>query len=279
MTIQESANAPVAYRVGDAIGFGWKRSWRNFWWLLLVSVILTGISIVLNAVFTWQGAPQYDLTNPGQMDMGQMLTGSDGMSGFEVVLAFVGFIIQFIVTSFFALGVVRIGLAVSMGDRVRISHLFSFNGYGRYLASSILVGLLVGAVAGILIVIGAGITIATNQIAWVALFVLVAIFGAFIVSLFFCLFAYAILGENAPNISGLGRSWALVKPRFWAILGMQILLGLIVIGVFVAAIILGVLALCFGLIVTIPIAITLTLGIPTFAYAYAYRTLSGQPVA
>lgn len=279
MTMQATGGSPAAFQVGSAIGFGWKRSWRNFWWLLLASVIISAITGVAQLVFTWQGAPQYDFANPGQMDMGQMLTGSEALAGGQVVLALIGAVVQFLVATFFALGVVRIGLAVTTGDRVRIGHLFSFNGYGRYLASSIIVGIIIGVVAMIPIVAGIAISIAANQIVWAILGLLIGVLLAFVVGVFFCLFAYAILGENSPNVSALSRSWALIKPQFWSILGLQILLALIVFGIFVAAIIVGVLLLCVGLIVTIPIAMTLSLGIPTLAYAFTYRTLSGQSVA
>ena len=80
--------------------------------------------------------------------------------------------------------------------------------------------------------------------------------------------------------AGLGLSNAIGwSSSFWLTFGLQILIALIVIGIFVAAIILGVLAICIGLLITLPIAITLTYGIPTFAYAYTYRVLSGQPVS
>ena len=278
MTIETSGGAPAAFQVGHAIGYGWRRSWRNFWWLLLASVILSAISGVVNAIFTWQGSPDYDLANPQQMDMGQMLTGSDALSAASLALLFVGVIVQFVVSTFFALGVVRIGLAVTTGDRVRIGHLFSFVGYGRYLASAIIVGVIVGVAAMVPIVAGFAIAMAANQIAWAAVGLLIGFLLAFVVGVFFCLFAYAILGEDSPNISSLSRSWQLVKPRFWSIVGLQVLLALIVFGIFLAAIVVGVLLLCIGLIVTLPIAITLSLGIPTLSYAYTYRVLSGQPV-
>jgi len=279
MTIENPMPAATSYRVGAAITFGWKRSWKNFWWLLLVAIIMSAITGVLNTLFTWQGTPQYDFSNPSSMDMGQMITGGDGYAGVEALLAFIGGIVQFLVTTFLTLGVVRIALAVTTGDRVHVGKLFSFKGYGRYLGSSILVFILIAVVAAIPVITGVAIAIAANQIIWAIVGLLVAILLAFVVSLFFCLFGYAILGEDAKGVSALGRSWALVKPHFWAILGLQVLLALIVIGIFVVAIVGGLLALCIGLLATIPMAITLTLGIPALAYAYTYRVLSGQSVS
>lgn len=279
MTVESPAPQPVAYEPGAAITFGWKRSWKNFWWLLLVGIIMSAITGVLNGLFTWHGTPQYDFSNPSSMDMGQMMTGGQSYSALEGTLALAGGVIQFLVTTWLTLGVVRIALGVTTGDRVHIGKLFSFQGYGRYLGSSILVGILIGIVVAIPLITGIAITIAANQIAWVIIGVLVAIVLAFVVSLFFCLFGYVILGEDAKGVSALGRSWRLVKPHFWAILGLQILLALIVIGIFVVAIIGGIFTLCIGLIATIPIALTLTLGIPALAYAYTYRVLSGQPVS
>ena len=282
MTVESSGANLASFRVGQAIGFAWKRSWKNFWWLLLAGLVISGITIVAQLIFTWRGAPSYDFSdfsNPAQMDVGQMLTGDEALAGLEVLLAIVGAVVQYLVATFFALGVVRISLAVSMGDRVRIGQLFSFVGYGRYLAGAIIVGLIIGVAAMVPIVAGVVISIAANQIVWAIVGLVIGILLAFIFLVFFCLFAYAILGENAPNLTSLSRSWELVKPHFWAFVGLQILLALIVIGVYVAAVILGLLTLCFGLILTLPAAMGLTLGIPAFTYAYAYRTLSGQAVA
>jgi len=279
MSVENAAPQPVAFEPGAAITFGWKRSWKNFWWLLLVGIIMSAITGVINGVFTWQGTPQYDFSNPSSMDMGEMMTGGQTYSGVEGLLALVGFVVQFLVSTWLTLGVVRIALGVTTGDRVHIGKLFSFQGYGRYLGSSILVSILIGIVVAIPLIAGVAITIAANQIIWAILGVLIAIILAFVVSLFFCLFGYAILGEDAKGVSGLGRSWRLVKPHFWAILGLQILLALIVIGIVIVAIVGGIFTLCIGLLATIPIALTLILGIPALAYAYTYRVLSGQPVS
>ena len=282
METPAASSAPAPYTVGAAITFGWKKSWKNFWWLLLVAIIMSAINGVVNAIFTWHGTPNYDfsqLSNPSTMDMGQVVAGQGGMSGAEAGLVAVGGIVQFLVSIFFALGIVRIALAVTTGDRVHIGKLFGFHGYGRYLGSSIIVGIVITIGIAIPTVIGLVITIAANQVAWVIIGLLLGIILGFVVALFFCLYGYAILGEEAKGLSGLSRSWDLVKPHFGQILGLQVLLALITIGIVVVAIVGGILLICIGLLATIPIALTLILGIPALAYAYTYRVLSGQPVA
>ena len=274
-------------RVGAAIAFGWKRSWKNFWWLLLAAIIISVISSAINGLFSLTAGKAevgpfqdsillFALSDPSTY--GQLVKPVVEMSVVPLALAIIGLIVQYLVTSFFTFGVIRTALAVTAGDRIHIGKLFSFHGFGRYIASSIIVGLLITAAVVIPFGGGLAISISSKNVVWALFGLVIAIVLAIVLSLFFCLFGYAILGEEAKGVSSLGRSWALVKPHFWAILGLQILLIVIVIGIVVAAIVGGFFALCIGLLATIPIAITLTLGIPALAYAYIYRVLSGQPV-
>ena len=275
-------------RVGAAIIFGWKRSWRNFWWLLLSAIIISAIVSVVNGVFSLT-VGKSELNGPIQKSLdllafpdpstyGQLFTSLLKESATPLALAIIGGIVQFIVTSFFTFGVVRVALAVTTGDRVHIGKLFSFQGFARYLASSILVGLLISVSVLILFGGGLAITISSKNLVWVLIGLPLAVVAAIVLSLFFCLFGYAILGEDAKGVSSLSRSLHLVKPHFWAIFGLQVALSLVVIVVFAVAIVAGLITCGIGLFATIPIAVTLTLGIPALAYAYIYRVLSGQPV-
>jgi uncharacterized membrane protein len=77
----------------------------------------------------------------------------------------------------------------------------------------------------------------------------------------------------------LKESWGIVKPHFWPFLGLHVLLALINIGLFVAALVIGTLLLLVGLLVTIPLAMVLIFGLTALSFAYAYKTMSGQEVA
>jgi len=69
---------------------------------------------------------------------------------------------------------------------------------------------------------------------WIGL-ILIIIPGIFLATIW-CLIVPAIVVENTPAMSSFGRSWQLVKGRFWNVLGTLILVVLIV---FVVEIIVG----------------------------------------
>ena len=288
MTSEIPSPSVAPFRPGAALTFGWKRTWKNFWWLLLAAVIISAISSAVSSVIsltvgnsTLNGPLQdayllFSFSDPSTY--GEMIKPLVAVSGVPLAIAGIGGIVQFIVTSFFSLGVVRTSLAVTTGDRVEISNLFSFHGFARYLVSSVIVFILASVAVLLPLVGGIAITISSNNLVWASIGAVLAIIAGLLISLLFCLFGYAILGEDAKGVSSLGQSWRLVKSHFWAVLGLQVLLSLIVIGVLATAVVGGAITCGIGLIATIPMALTLMLGIPALAYAYTYRVLSGQPV-
>lgn len=259
-----------AFRVGDAIGFAWKRTWRNFWWLLLLSLLFTVVNGAIGLVTGLGETPTYDTSAP----IDEQLREAAGLA-FDGI----GSVAQALVTLFLALGVLRIALAVTAGDRVRISLLWSFRGFGRYLLGSIIVGILIGAAVLVFAVGGVALASATDAPIFAVIGVVLAILVAIVLTLGLSLFGYVILDRDARGLSSLAESWRLVKPRFFALLGMQVLVALIVVGTFIAAVVLGVLLLVVGLLATLPAAGVITFGVSSLALAYAYRTLSGQPVS
>lgn len=266
-----AVSAP-SFRVGDAIGYAWKRTWSNFWWLLLVSLLFTVINGAVGLVTAGTSESVYDITSDQSIQ--EQLQSAGGLA-FDIV----GSILQVLVTVFLALGVIRIALAVTSGDRVRVGRLWSFEGFGRYLLGAIIIGIIAGI--GFLVPLGIGlwITTSTDSVFPAAIGGILGVILAIVVSLGFSLFGYAILAADARGLSSLSQSWKLVRPRFGALLGLHVLLALIGIATFIVAVLAGILLLLVGLLATLPVAGVVVFGLSTFSLAYAYRTLAGQPVA
>ena len=279
MSVVESApTANRSFSVGGAIGFGWRKTWTNFWRLLLV-VIVFGI---INAVISFIGGAgsasnidvsNFDLSNPDSITVDQLWqTGNLGLS-------LAGSVVQWLASLFLALGVIRIALSVTQGEKVELGKVFSFAGYGRYIINSIIVGILV--VVGILVGVVPGFLIAysTDAIVWAAVGSVIGILLAIILTLAFTFFGYLILDRDARGLSSLGASWKLVMPHFGGLLGLYILIVIIDFGLIIVAIFAGILMLVVGLLITLPVAGVVVFGISALSVAYAYKTISGGPVA
>ena len=279
MSVVESASTGnQSFSVGGAIGFGWRKTWTNFWRLLLVVIVFGIINAVLSAIGGAGSASSIDvsnvdLSNPDTITVDQILqTGNAGLS-------FAGSVVQWLASLFLALGVIRIALAVTQGEKVELGRVFSFAGYGRYIINSVFVGIIV--VVGILVGFVPGLLIAysTDAIVWAVVGSVVGILLAITLTLAFTFFGYLILDRDARGLSSLGASWKLVMPHFGGLLGLYILIVIIDFGLIIAAILLGSLMLLVGLLVTLPVAGVVVFGISALSVAYAYRTISGEPVA
>ena len=279
MSVVESApTGNQSFSVGGAIGFGWRKTWTNFWRLLLVVIVFGIINAVLSVIGGAGSASSIDvsnvdLSNPDTITVDQILqTGNAGLS-------FAGSVVQWLASLFLALGVIRIALAVTQGEKVELGRVFSFAGYGRYIINSVFVGIIV--VVGILVGFVPGLLIAysTDAIVWAVVGSVVGILLAITLTLAFTFFGYLILDRDARGLSSLGASWKLVMPHFGGLLGLYILIVIIDFGLIIAAILLGTLMLVVGLLVTLPVAGVVVFGISALSVAYAYRTISGEPVA
>ena len=265
--------ASPSFSVGGAIGFGWRKTWKNFWRLLLVVIVFGVISAIVGAIGGVGVDPTFDASNPDTFTADQVFnTGNE-------VLFLVGTVLQMLVSYFLSLGIIRLALAVTNGEKVSVGKLFSFAGYGRYLLSSIIVGILISIGVAVGVVPGLAIAAGTDSAVWAIVGVAVGIVIAIVLTLGFSLYGYAIIGEDARGVSSLGASWRLVKPHFGGILGLFILLAIIYFGLFIAAIFLGLITLGLGLLVTLPMFGVVSFGLSSLSIAYAYRTLAGQPVA
>lgn len=258
-------NPATTFTVGGAIGFGWRFTWRNFWRILLVGIVFTAIGLVTSLI-------------AGSGSVVEVLSGGDTTTEFNVGTSLLGSLIQFLVSLFLALGMIRIAIDVTRGQDVHVGRLFSFDGYGRYLLSGILVAIIIVVGFAIPFLPFLAIAAATDNGFWLIPGAILGVLLAIVISLGVSLFGYFIIDRNAPKVSGLRESWQVVRPHFWPYLGLHVLLALINIGLFVAAIVAGLLLIVIGLIVTIPLAMVLVFGISALALAFAYRTMSGEEV-
>jgi hypothetical protein len=259
------------FQVGAAIAYAWRTTWRNFWWLLLLGLLVTLLTSIANLPTYGSSLAEIDPGDP------QSVTTTLSQATFGV-LTLVGFVLQVFISIFVGIGLIRIALGATAGEGVKLERMFRLTGFGRYLGASIIIGLIV--VVAIAIPVGAGIalTAALNQAVWAAVAILLAIVIAIVASIGFSMFGFVIVDQDVRGLGCLGASWRLVRPHFWGLLGLSILVGMITIGLLVAAFIVGLLLIVIGLLVTIPLAATVCLGLSVLSQGYAYRTLSGQPV-
>lgn len=258
------SNSSSTFSVGASIGFGWRMTWRNFWRILLVAIVFTLVGLIAAAIA--------GIGNAG-------LNPDDIGTDFNVGASLVGSMIQFLVTMFLAVGMIRIAIDVTRGQDVQVSRLFSFDGYGRYLLSGILVAIVIAVGFLIPFLPMLALSVATESPIWVVLGGLVGVLLAVVLSLGLSLYGYFIIDRNAPKVSSLKESWNTVRPHFWPYLGLHVLLVLINLGLIIAAFVVGTLLLLVGLLITIPLAMVLIFGISALSLAYAYKTLTGQEVA
>lgn len=261
---------PSEFSVGHAIGYGWRKTWRNFWRFLLLGLIFMVITAVMNAV-TGFGSVDIDMSDTESFDTAAF--------GQNTALTLIGAIVQFLVSAFLALGLIRIALAVTAGEDVQIARLFRFEGYGRYILTAIIVSIIATIALAIFLVPGLAISIATEAPIFVILGAIVGVVVMIIAILGLSFFGYLIVDKDAPGITSLRGSWDVIRPHFGSLLGLYILLTLINVGLFIAAIIVGILLIVVGLLITIPIALVVSFGLTSLAVAYAYRTMSGQTVS
>jgi len=273
MTVVEPVpTASSTFSVGGAIGFGWRKTWKNFWRLLLVVIVFTVITTIVGRIGGVGVDPTFDASNPDTFTPDQIFNTGNA------VLFLVGTVVQVLVSYFLSLGIIRLALAVTNGEKVSVGKLFSFNGYGRYLLSSIIVGIIVTLGVAIAIVPGIALAASTDAAIWAALGLLLGIVIAIVLTLGLSLYGYAIIADDARGVSSLGRSWKLVKPHFGGLFGLFLLLAVIYVGLFIAAIFLGLITLGLGLLVTLPMFGVVSFGLSSLSIAYAYKTLAGQPV-
>lgn len=257
--------------ISGAIGYGWRRTWRNFWWFALVIILFSVINGLASSFSLAGEFSGVDWSNPNTDEVLSQLSESSS-SAWSVI----GAIVQFLVSIFLSLGLVRIALAVTTGDRVRIDRLFAFNGFGRYLVGSIVIAVIVTIGFGLPTALGLWLTDATGVDALVFLGAAIGVVLAIVLSLGLSMYGYVIVDRDASGLSALSTSWQIVRPQFGSLLGLQIVLVLVGFAIMVVAILLGILLIVVGLLITLPVAGVIVFGLSSLSLAFAYRALSGQ---
>lgn len=265
------ALAGTPFKATAAIGYGWRRTWKNFWWILLLSLVVSAVFIVMNLITNGASITNADFNDPQSV--------TEALAATSIgIFALIAAIVQWLATMLVYLGLIRIGLDITAGEQINVGRLFSFQGFGRYLAGSIIIFLLISVGAGIPIGAGLVLSLWQSHLAYLIVGLVLGIVLAIVLTLGFSMFGFTILEKDVRGLGSLGASWQIVKPRFGSLLGMQILLTLLIIAIFIVAIIAGVLLIVIGLLITLPAAGAIVLGVSFLSQAYAYRTLSGEEV-
>lgn len=261
----------LPFSAGAAIAYGWRQTWKHFGWLFLLGLAVSLLTSIANLLTSGTSLLSADLRDPQSV--------ADALSQASLgVLAIAGAILQLLISIYVGVGLIRIALGATAGEGIKLERLFRFTGFGRYLGASLIVGLIVGVAATVPMVGGIALTIATDHVAYIIVGAIIAVAIAIVLGVGFSMFGYLIVDQDIRGLGSLGASWRIVRPHFWGLIGLSILLAIMSIGIFVAAIVLGILLLIVGLLATLPLAATLVLGITMLSQGYAYRTLSGQPV-
>lgn len=273
-----SQAAVPTFSIGEAIGWAWKLTWRNFWRFLLVAVVFFFLNAAISAVVSIPtNVTQGLVDTSGASDAQSIALGAGAL-----LFGLISGVVQFVVTSFLTFATIRIALSVTRGEDVELKTAFVFKGFGWYLLCALVVGILaaVGFLVPTLIFGGIGFLIGDNTgIVMVSIGVLIGVLVAIVISVGFTFFGYAIVDRDATGLDGLKVSWELVRPHFWKVVGLGVLLALIAVGLLAAALVAGVLMIVIGLLVTLPLAGVLIFGLGSLSYAFAYQRMSGNPIA
>lgn len=238
------SNTPRLH-IGEALHYGWDKTIKNFWRFVGVFLVALVVLIAVNAL--------------------TFIVPTD-----DVLLAVIVNVVATIVGVLIALGVYRVVLNTSAGNKPDIGDLFSFHRFGWYILGSIIIS--VGLVLAFLVtLIPGGIVAAienaadkdiTSGLVILGLGAVVGVVLIIVFSVLWALFPFVLLDQNTHAFRALGTSWDLVAQHFWSYLGLRI--------VSLILNVIGFLLLGIGLLVTIPLT--------AMADAYAYRFLSGQKV-
>jgi len=227
----------------EAISFGWQRMKENFWFfvllLVLVGIIQFGPDIIqgllkieVNLIqellkkLTLAGIIRADLDFIGELLKGMILS-------LVLIINLIGFVLSVIVR----LGLIKISLNFCDNLKSKISDLFSqYRLFFRYLFASILYGLI--CLLGVIFFIIPGIYFGIR----------------------FGFFDYFIVDKNSKIIESLKRSWQISEGNVWNLF----LFYLLLFGINL----LGVICLLIGLFATISTTM--------IAKAFVFRKLSSQ---
>jgi uncharacterized membrane protein len=158
---------PGTLEVGAAISYGWNKFVQYIGQIILIVLIIFGVNIVINVVS--QGVDSIALS---------------------LVVSIAGFIISMILQ----LGLIRVGLRITEGQKPEVSMLFETDHLGPYILASILfgIGILLGLIA--------------------------LCIGALVVAFFLWFYGFFIVDQNQDAVESLTSSFNLVKNNIGQVL-------------------------------------------------------------
>ena len=191
------------------------------------------VSLVQNLAVSIAGSTTYD-------SRGYPYNGGHQVSVLNIATQIITNLISSLISIFFTMGLARIGLNLSSGKPVEVTQIFGeggklLKGFVAYILYSLMVGL------GLLLLIAPGVYLAAK----------------------YCHYQNAIVDKNMGILESFHYSASPTQNNKWAVIGLAILLFLINLG--------GALALCVGLIFTVPLT--------WLAWLISYRWLQHGPEA
>ena len=277
--------------VRQAIAFAWQRTLSNFWRLLLVSVIGLAIYALLGVVISsLELLPVGDAGTTSTLDPTSLLDEPSEFlldpdayrtnpvsyltprNGINLVVT----VLYVVVSLYLFLGLTRICLDVTKGERITVTRLFAFRGYGRFLGGTAIHVLLLVVAVGLPVGIGVVISVLTGQGIWTTIATGVGWIVLFVITVGFIFFDCVILDRDCRVITGIRESHELVRPHLLRLLGMFGLITAVMILLFTASWLIGTRTAMIGFLATLPVAVTLAIGLFGLSTASAYRQLSGQ---
>lgn len=106
-----SQAAVPTFSIGEAIGWAWKLTWRNFWRFLLVAVVFFFLNAAISAVVSIPtNVTQGIADTSGASDAQSIALGAGAL-----LFGLISGVVQFVVTSFLTFATIRIALSVTRG--------------------------------------------------------------------------------------------------------------------------------------------------------------------
>jgi Predicted integral membrane protein len=227
----------------SAIKYGWEK-FLQYWQVILVALIIGFVAMAALGVIGF--LIQRSLTSVDdctvRVSNGVIRSSGCGSSpGFFTTL-FASALFQFL----FYLGstilqyfIIRATLIIVRGEKLEASNVMSFDNFGPYFLTAILVGVM--TFVGFVLCILPGIAVVFFTMFW----------------------GYFVIDKNMKPVEAITASFNLVKENIGAVIIFLLLSWVVTLA--------GFIALCVGLIVAMPVV--------TIATGYMYKRLQGEPVA
>ncbi|MEO6470052.1 MAG: hypothetical protein ABIP21_13220 [Acidimicrobiia bacterium] len=228
---------------GAAIKYGWEK-FKQHWQVILTALIVGFVAVAILSAIGF--AIQRGMTSTGDCSVrvsnGGVLQSSGCESpGFFTSLAATGVfqVLYYLGTTILQLFVIRATLMIVRGEKLEASRVMSFDNFGPYILTALLVAVM--TFVGLILCIIPGLAV-----------------------MFFTMFwGYFVVDKNMSPVEAITASFNLVKNNVGAVIIFLLLSWVVTFVGFIACLI--------GLIVAIPVV--------TIATGYMYKRLQGEPVA